>query len=97
MYPFVVTFSMDFVFSNWLLMYLSDKELKSFLEKVMGWLRPGGFLFFRESCNHRSGTVTIKHPHSLAIIMILTFISEFNPKVYFSEKKGFSLFNFLKF
>nr|XP_040031376.1 phosphoethanolamine methyltransferase [Gasterosteus aculeatus aculeatus] len=47
--------SMDFVFSNWLLMYLSDEELKSFLEKVMGWLRPGGFLFFRESCNHRSG------------------------------------------
>uniref|UniRef100_A0A8C9ZME3 phosphoethanolamine N-methyltransferase n=1 Tax=Sander lucioperca TaxID=283035 RepID=A0A8C9ZME3_SANLU len=47
--------SIDFVFSNWLLMYLSDTELKSFIEKTLGWLRPGGFFFFRESCNHRSG------------------------------------------
>ncbi|XP_034399256.1 phosphoethanolamine methyltransferase isoform X4 [Cyclopterus lumpus] len=47
--------SIDFIFSNWLLMYLSDEELKSFMKKMMGWLRPGGFLFFRESCNHRSG------------------------------------------
>ncbi|XP_074504801.1 uncharacterized protein LOC141775384 [Sebastes fasciatus] len=47
--------SFDFIFSNWLLMYLSDEELKSFTEKVLCWLRPGGFLFFRESCNHRSG------------------------------------------
>ncbi|KAG8003997.1 Phosphoethanolamine N-methyltransferase 3 [Nibea albiflora] len=47
--------SIDFIFSNWLLMYLNDEELKSFIEKALGWLRPGGFLFFRESCNHRSG------------------------------------------
>ncbi|XP_032383403.1 phosphoethanolamine methyltransferase isoform X2 [Etheostoma spectabile] len=47
--------SIDFVFSNWLLMYLSDTELKSFIEKTLGWLRPGGFFFFRESCNHQSG------------------------------------------
>ncbi|KAG7230393.1 hypothetical protein INR49_024499 [Caranx melampygus] len=36
-------------------MYLSDEELKCLIEKMLGWLRPGGFLFFRESCNHRSG------------------------------------------
>ncbi|XP_029297693.1 phosphoethanolamine methyltransferase isoform X2 [Cottoperca gobio] len=47
--------SIDFIFSNWLLMYVSDEELKSLIEKMMVWLRPGGFLFFRESCNHRSG------------------------------------------
>uniref|UniRef100_A0A8C5GVR6 phosphoethanolamine N-methyltransferase n=1 Tax=Gouania willdenowi TaxID=441366 RepID=A0A8C5GVR6_GOUWI len=47
--------SIDFIFSNWLLMYLSDEELKSLMEKMLHWLRPGGFLFFRESCNHRSG------------------------------------------
>nr|XP_046262807.1 phosphoethanolamine methyltransferase isoform X1 [Scatophagus argus] len=47
--------SIDFIFSNWLLMYVSDEELKSLMEKMLGWLRPGGFLFFRESCNHRSG------------------------------------------
>uniref|UniRef100_A0A3B3ZUF5 phosphoethanolamine N-methyltransferase n=1 Tax=Periophthalmus magnuspinnatus TaxID=409849 RepID=A0A3B3ZUF5_9GOBI len=47
--------SIDFIFSNWLLMYLSDEELQRLTEKMLGWLRPGGFLFFRESCNHRSG------------------------------------------
>lgn len=36
-------------------MYLSEEELKSFIERMLGWLKPGGFLFFRESCNHRSG------------------------------------------
>ncbi|CAN9515035.1 unnamed protein product [Ophioblennius macclurei] len=47
--------SIDFIFSNWLMMYLSDEELKSLFQKMLSWLRPGGFLFFRESCNHRSG------------------------------------------
>ncbi|KAA0709759.1 hypothetical protein E1301_Tti018026 [Triplophysa tibetana] len=45
----------DLVFSNWLLMYLSDHELRSLAEKMLGWLRPGGHLFFRESCFHQSG------------------------------------------
>ncbi|KAK5600432.1 hypothetical protein CRENBAI_021729 [Crenichthys baileyi] len=47
--------SVNFIFSNWLLMYLSDEELRTFMEKMLNWLQPGGFLFFRESCNHRSG------------------------------------------
>uniref|UniRef100_A0A672S1T4 phosphoethanolamine N-methyltransferase n=2 Tax=Sinocyclocheilus grahami TaxID=75366 RepID=A0A672S1T4_SINGR len=47
--------SFDMVFSNWLLMYLSDQELKSLAEKLLMWLRPGGYLFFRESCFHQSG------------------------------------------
>uniref|UniRef100_A0A674CB94 phosphoethanolamine N-methyltransferase n=1 Tax=Salmo trutta TaxID=8032 RepID=A0A674CB94_SALTR len=47
--------SYDIIFSNWLLMYLSDVELRSLTEKMLGWLRPGGYLFFRESCNHQSG------------------------------------------
>nr|XP_015802184.2 phosphoethanolamine methyltransferase [Nothobranchius furzeri] len=47
--------SINFIFSNWLLMYLSDEELTCCLEKMLNWLQPGGFLFFRESCNHRSG------------------------------------------
>jgi len=45
----------DVIFSNWLLMYLSDEELRSLTQKMLGWLMPGGFLFFRESCNHQSG------------------------------------------
>lgn len=48
-------FSFDVVFSNWLLMYLSDQELKSLADKFLMWLRPGGHLFFRESCFHQSG------------------------------------------
>jgi len=48
--------SFDVIFSNWLLMYLSDQELSRLVEKMLGWLAPGGFLFFRESCNHQSGT-----------------------------------------
>ncbi|KAM4621185.1 phosphoethanolamine methyltransferase isoform 2-T3 [Polymixia lowei] len=47
--------SFDMIFSNWLLMYLSDEELKSLTEKMLSWLTPGGILFFRESCNHQSG------------------------------------------
>ncbi|XP_020779173.1 phosphoethanolamine methyltransferase isoform X2 [Boleophthalmus pectinirostris] len=61
--------SIDFIFSNWLLMYLSDEELQCLTEKMLGWLRPGGFLFFRESCNHRSGD----------------FQREFNPTCYRTE------------
>ncbi|XP_029917786.1 phosphoethanolamine methyltransferase isoform X2 [Myripristis murdjan] len=47
--------SFDIVFSNWLMMYLCDEELKSLIEKMLSWLVPGGFFFFRESCNHQSG------------------------------------------
>ncbi|KAM6924147.1 phosphoethanolamine methyltransferase isoform 1-T1 [Xenentodon cancila] len=61
--------SVDFIFSNWLLMYLSDKELTSCMEKMLHWLKPSGFLFFRESCNHRSGDSK----------------RDFNPTLYRSE------------
>ncbi|XP_067103955.1 phosphoethanolamine methyltransferase isoform X1 [Osmerus mordax] len=47
--------SFDLIFSNWLLMYLSDEELSSLTERMLGWLAPGGHLFFRESCFHQSG------------------------------------------
>ncbi|PON79127.1 Phosphoethanolamine N-methyltransferase [Trema orientale] len=47
--------SVDLIFSNWLLMYLSDKEVESLAERMVKWLRVGGFIFFRESCFHQSG------------------------------------------
>ena len=47
--------SFDFIFSNWLLMYLSDGEVAAFFVNCLKWLKPGGKLFFRESCMHRSG------------------------------------------
>ncbi|KAM4617374.1 uncharacterized protein O3C94_021407 isoform 2-T2 [Discoglossus pictus] len=47
--------SFDFIFSNWLFMYLTDEELAALTKKMLGWLRPGGYLFFRESCFFQSG------------------------------------------
>jgi len=47
--------SFDLVFSNWLLMYLTDEEVRNFAENTLRWLKPGGHLFFRESCFHASG------------------------------------------
>ncbi|KAG8563597.1 hypothetical protein GDO81_016148 [Engystomops pustulosus] len=47
--------SYDFIFSNWLFMYLTDEELAALTRKMLGWLRPGGYLFFRESCFFQSG------------------------------------------
>ena len=51
--------SYDLVFSNWLLMYLEDAELKNLFSKLLRWLRPNGYLFFRESCYHSSGVSTM--------------------------------------
>ncbi|CAM6108571.1 unnamed protein product [Calypogeia fissa] len=53
--------SADLVFSNWLLMYLSDKEVKELLVRVLKWIKPGGHFFFRESCFHQSGDVKRKN------------------------------------
>ncbi|XP_074583787.1 phosphoethanolamine N-methyltransferase 2-like isoform X1 [Curcuma longa] len=47
--------SIDLIFSNWLLMYLSDKEVEELLERIVKWVKVGGYVFFRESCFHQSG------------------------------------------
>ncbi|XP_059147708.1 uncharacterized protein LOC131935364 [Physella acuta] len=47
--------SVDMIFSNWLLMYLEDREVQDLFGKLLTWLRPGGHLFIRESCRHQSG------------------------------------------
>ncbi|KAJ7970272.1 Phosphoethanolamine N-methyltransferase [Quillaja saponaria] len=47
--------SVDLIFSNWLLMYLSDKEVENLAERMVKWLKVGGHIFFRESCFHQSG------------------------------------------
>ncbi|XP_078064438.1 uncharacterized protein LOC144490599, partial [Mustelus asterias] len=58
--------SFDVIFSNWLFMYLSDVELLSLASRLLSWLNPGGYLFFRESCFYQSGNVR----------------REFNPTLY---------------
>jgi len=50
-----IHFSYDVIFSNWLLMYLSDEELEKLAMNMLQWLRDDGYLFFRESCYHSSG------------------------------------------
>lgn len=45
----------DVVFLNWLLLYLSDEEVKSVLERILAALTDDGVLFIRESCNHTIG------------------------------------------
>lgn len=45
----------DVVFSNWLLMYLSDEAVVQLFSKIVRWLPEGGLFVFRESCFHSSG------------------------------------------
>jgi len=40
----------DVVFSNWLMMYLTDDEVEVLAKKMFTWCKPGGTVFFRESC-----------------------------------------------
>ncbi|WVZ15798.1 hypothetical protein V8G54_013364 [Vigna mungo] len=47
--------SVDLIFSNWLLMYLSNEEVESLAGRMIKWLKVGGYVFFRESCFHQSG------------------------------------------
>ncbi|XP_022097659.1 phosphoethanolamine N-methyltransferase-like [Acanthaster planci] len=47
--------SFDVIFSNWLMMYLTDDEVVKLASKSLCWLDQDGFLFFRESCFHQSG------------------------------------------
>ena len=42
--------SFDFVFINWLLMYLDDQQIVLLRNRIRQWLKGGGTLFLRESC-----------------------------------------------
>lgn len=69
--------SYDFIFTNWLLMYLNDEECKDFAKKSLKWLKVGGFIFIRESCFHQSGNKQ----------------RSFNPSFYRDTDYYFNLFN----
>ena len=36
-------------------MYLDDGEVQNCLTKLLHWIRPEGYFFFRESCYYFSG------------------------------------------
>ncbi|XP_065185083.1 uncharacterized protein LOC135815685 isoform X2 [Sycon ciliatum] len=50
--------SFDIVFSNLLLMYISDAELEELTKRMLRWVKIGGHVFFRESCLFQSGDGT---------------------------------------
>lgn len=43
--------SFDFIFCNWLFMFLEDDEVERLMGRIYRWLNPQGALFFRESCD----------------------------------------------
>lgn len=45
------------IFTNWLLMYLNDKEILDLVENSLNYLKEGGYFFIRESCFHASGNI----------------------------------------
>jgi len=44
----------DFIFINWLFMYLADQEIIFLRDRIYEWLKPKGEFFFRESCALRT-------------------------------------------
>ncbi|NEP59331.1 MAG: methyltransferase domain-containing protein [Symploca sp. SIO2G7] len=40
----------DFVFINWLFMYLEDDQVEIIIKRITQWLKPKGHFFLRESC-----------------------------------------------
>lgn len=52
--------SLDVVFTNWLMMYLSDDEVQTLAKRALTWLKNGGYFFVRESCFHPSGNMPRK-------------------------------------
>ncbi|MBW1840193.1 MAG: methyltransferase domain-containing protein [Deltaproteobacteria bacterium] len=55
--------SFDFVFINWLLMYLEDVEVRTLCDRIYQWLKPNGLFFLRESCVSASNP-NRTHPHT---------------------------------
>jgi len=46
--------SFDFIFVNWLFMYLEDKDVELLIPRIHTYLQPKGTLFLRESCFNSS-------------------------------------------
>ena len=67
----------DMVFTNWLLMYLSDSEIKELVAKSLSYIKTNGYFFVRESCFHPSGNIKKLNE---------------NPTVYRSPKEYLDLF-----
>jgi len=92
--------SFDFIVWNWLLMYLSEEEMKKFVVRCCRWLKVGGLLFGRESCGEPScknhirtwapkGNPTEYRPASVYTWLLTDFMEEQGIKVevLFKERR----------
>nr|XP_006824126.1 PREDICTED: phosphoethanolamine N-methyltransferase-like [Saccoglossus kowalevskii] len=65
----------DLVFSNYLLQYLDDDETRKFATNALKWIKPGGWMFFREVTIEKSGmsaaTKVVVRQEAKAIIAII--------------------------
>lgn len=43
--------SAEFIFVNWLFLYLRDDDVLLLVERIASWLSKGGKVFFRETCS----------------------------------------------
>ncbi|XP_042902530.2 uncharacterized protein [Parasteatoda tepidariorum] len=76
------------VFSNWLLMYLTDQECVALLQKILHWLDDSGWLFFRESCFHSSGNFYLSLSYKTFLWHKVHFKHKNNSyQIYFLAKK----------
>lgn len=60
--------SIDLLFTNWLLMYLTDTEVIRLLKNALHWLSDGGYMHIRESCSEpskRAAPVTANTPNGV--------------------------------
>ncbi len=55
--------SKDFIFINWLMMYLEDDEVAQLFDNIHLWLKKDRLFFFRESCISPSNPNSY-HPYS---------------------------------
>ena len=82
----------DFVFINWLFMYLTDDEISRLGDRIYQWLKPEGLFFFRESCVSSSnpsrahGNTQYRAPKFYADLLLSKFIPVFQGNVAIYEQ-----------
>ena len=80
----------DFVFINWLFMYLMDDEIRILGDRINQWIKPEGLFFFRESCvsssnpNRAHASTQYRDPKFYTDLLMSNFIllSQGNVGIY---------------
>jgi SAM-dependent methyltransferase len=59
--------SVDGVYGRWILMYLPEPAARQLVDRVVGWMKPGGVCMLSELCNYRHIDVQPPMAHLAAI------------------------------